>query len=131
MVNVQAVTCRNCDGSGAVWVPDIPGDALCRSGSHVGCRRCGGLGEIRPTIVRTEFIGPTDTRGSRYRVTAEDGTRRVRTYPADYSVRDMHETAAGRFAADALGMMKPPTIEYADGRPLVRGFRFAVWPYND
>lgn len=74
--------------------------------------------------VRTQFLPATDTLGSRYRVT-DERTRVQRTYPADYAVRDMHETAAGRFARDALGMTLP-TIEYADGRQPTRGYRFTL-----
>jgi hypothetical protein len=76
------------------------------------------------TTVRTRRIPPTDTTGTRYRVT-DERTRVQRTYPADYSVRDMHATAAERFAHDALGMTAP-TIDYADGRQPSRGYRFTL-----
>lgn len=74
--------------------------------------------------VRTQFLPATDTRGSRYRVTDEQ-TRAQRTYPTDFAVRDMHETAAGRFAREVLGMTLP-TIDYADGRQPMRGYRFTL-----
>lgn len=128
-VSIRIETCGRCNGSGGVWVPTIPGDPFCRDGGAVSCPRCGGLGEIRPVTVRTTFLGATDTRGSRYRVTAEDGSRRTRTYSTDFAVRDMHETAALRFAGEVLGI-HPARIDYADGRMPQGGYRFAIARQN-
>lgn len=81
--------------------------------------------ETRPTTtVRTTYLSPTNTTGAAILVT-ESVTRRQRRYPFDYAARDVHEASAGRFAREVLGM-SAPVIEYAIGRPPMRGYRLII-----
>lgn len=50
---------------------------------------------------RTKYISATDTRGSRYRVTAEG---RTRTFPFDYAARDARESAIRKMFPDATSI---------------------------